>query len=61
MSNMSYCRFQNTLNDFRDCLQYVREFGLQELSPEEAKAAERLRRLAFDFIEDYDSNTALDS
>jgi hypothetical protein len=24
MSNMSYCRFQNTANDFRDCLENLR-------------------------------------
>lgn len=25
MSNMSYCRFQNTRADLRDCVEYLRE------------------------------------
>ena len=28
MGNMSYCRFENTLNDLRDCLEALREDGL---------------------------------
>lgn len=41
MSNMSYCRFQNTLTDLQDC--YDNLFGnLEELSPEEKTAREQL-------------------
>ena len=25
MSNMSYCRFQNTLHDLRDCMNHIEE------------------------------------
>lgn len=39
MSNMSYCRFQNTLPDLQDCLNNIWD---DDLSEEEAKAKERL-------------------
>lgn len=39
MSNMSYCRFQNTLSDFRECMRALQEEPLSELSPEERDAA----------------------
>lgn len=39
MSNMSYCRFQNTLNDLTDCAEHFTD----ELEGQEAKA--RLRML----------------
>ena len=32
MSNMSYCRFENTLSDLRDC-----EYALQEMVDREAE------------------------
>jgi len=38
MSNMSYCRYENTLSDLRDCynaLQEEAEDGYQEDAPEE--------------------------
>ena len=41
MANMSYCRFQNTLSDFNDCLYAIQEIQEkestieEELSPEE--------------------------
>lgn len=44
MSNQSYCRFQNTLNDLDDCLRAI-EDGINEdgqLSTEELNAAVRL-------------------
>lgn len=44
MGNMSYCRFQNTLNDLRDCAEALDEIGdnLAELSKDEARAAAAL-------------------
>ena len=38
MANMSYCRFQNTVGDLRDCLENWEE----ELSEEEMRAQKRL-------------------
>lgn len=44
MSNMSYCRFQNTLQDLRDCAETLKniDYNLAELSKDEAKAAAAL-------------------
>lgn len=44
MSNMSYCRFQNTLRDLIDCLDALCDIdgNLSELSKEEARAADNL-------------------
>ena len=54
MSNMSYCRFQNTLSDFRDCMRALREEDLSELSPEERAAAEELAGAAVAYAELFD-------
>ena len=46
MSNMSYCRFQNTSNDLQDCIDSLDNFdaseeeGLSSLSENERRAAE---------------------
>jgi hypothetical protein len=43
--NMSYCRFQNTLTDLRDCREALEDFICQsptDLGREEADAAMRL-------------------
>lgn len=47
MSNMSYCRFRNTLGDLRDCRDALEEIGgdLSELSADEQKAATALIKL----------------
>lgn len=45
MANMSYCRFQNTLNDFRDCSEAFLEMayeGDEDLSEDEGYAAKAL-------------------
>lgn len=44
MSNMSYCRFQNTQPDLLDCVEVLEDinFDLSELSAEEARAAKAL-------------------
>jgi len=39
MSNMSYCRFQNTLPDLEDCADHMED---TDLSPEEEAAKARL-------------------
>lgn len=56
MPNMSYCRFRNTLNDFKDCLYAlgdVDEFK-DETIEEEKYAAKKLRELCEEYIEQYD-------
>ena len=44
MPNMSYCRFQNTVSDLRDCLEALRD--QDTLSADEARAAKRLISVA---------------
>jgi hypothetical protein len=46
MGNMSYCLFQNTLQDLDDCLDALEERGLEDLSNEEKRAAINLVRTA---------------
>jgi hypothetical protein len=60
VANMSYCRFQNTLNDLRDCAEAL-DYGDAEdenLSTEEKRAKEALikvcSRIAADYGEDDD-------
>lgn len=50
MSNMSYCRFQNTLSALRDCQSFMSDYldidnAAQEISAEEFKAMKALVRL----------------
>lgn len=47
MSNMSYCRFQNTLDDLRDCETAIEELQnpKEELSAEEYAAYRALIRM----------------
>jgi len=57
MGNMSYCRFQSTLNDLQDCALtlYNIDGNLSELSKQEAKSASLILKLCkdlyFDFVE----------
>ena len=43
MSNMSYCRFQNTVLELQDCLYSLEE--QDQLSPEEEQAKKTLIKL----------------
>ena len=49
MANMSYCRFQNTLRDLRDCAEFFDDVE----SEEEKKARERLIKLCRKMVADY--------
>lgn len=53
MANMSYCRFQNTLRDLRDCanaLEDMAETG-KDLSGDELRARDRLIELCKDIAD----------
>ena len=50
MSNMSYCRFQNTLADLRDCYENMEG---EKLSWEEEKAKAKLIKLCESIASDY--------
>ena len=60
MSNLSYCRFQNTANDLQDCEDYIFD---NDLSKNEHNARIRLiamcKSIAHDF-EDSDGSELLD-
>ena len=52
MSNMSYCRFENTLGDLRDCAQNL---GAEKpLSVDEARARKFLVRICAEILQDLD-------
>jgi hypothetical protein len=53
MANMSYCRFQNTLIDFRDCAATIHAMiheDAEPLSDYELRAAKNLVHEAFDLL-----------
>lgn len=55
MSNMSYCRFQNTSKDFLDCVDALNEvWDEAELSTEEFEAARTIREKCDEYIEEFD-------
>lgn len=45
MGNMSYCRFENTLADFRDCFQ-----ALRDLAEGEGKISRREKKYALTLV-----------
>lgn len=50
MANMSYCRFQNTLNDFIDCVENLDNIS----SKEEKSAAKGLYEYAQEYVERFE-------
>lgn len=64
MSNMSYCRFQNTRNDFQDCryaMEEILEGGEEPLSGEELEAAKQLLDDAVEFVMLFSETLNIDS
>lgn len=54
MSNMNYCRFENTYPDLRDCLEDLNvNDGLDHLSESEKKYATNLIRMCGEIWGDY--------
>lgn len=55
MSNMSYCRFENTLSDLMDCYEAMQQDGVDSLkeSREELNAAKEMIETMTAFIGDY--------
>lgn len=56
MSNMSYCKFRNTLQDLKDCRD-----DMKAESAEEKKARKQLLELCQELIEEYADGTDWDS
>lgn len=52
MANMSYCRFENTLSDLRDCKEALE--NQEELSSREANKAKALIDLCREIADNYD-------
>ena len=46
MGNMSYCRFENTAKDMRDCIYAIEERDVYELSSYEVRALGEFLTLA---------------
>lgn len=46
MSNMSYCRFQNTLRDLEDCLEHIED----DVSKDEQAARDELIRVCQEIL-----------
>jgi hypothetical protein len=59
MPNMSYCRFQNTYSDLKDCFDALHEKSLNELSETEKKYAIKLIELCRDITDDFIKETNL--
>ncbi len=59
MSNMSYCRFQNTVPDLRDCYDALCEGNWQDLSYEEMRACAALVRLCNEIASDFGDEMGL--
>lgn len=56
---MSYCRFENTSNDFGDCLEALQEMtpeDYEKLSISEQSGLDGLFEMAQEFIESYKDN-----
>lgn len=53
MGNMSYCRFQNTLPDLRDCHEALNEEQFFNLSEDEQAAAKQLIKRCVEIAEDF--------
>lgn len=54
MANMSYCRFQNTLPDLRDCYEAMNDgLNLNDMDKDEARACRKLIRLCTRIADDY--------
>lgn len=60
MSNMSYCRFENTSNDLFDCVSAMEEaYDMDELdlNQYEQAAFQRMRELCQQFLQESDRLT----
>ena len=56
MSNMSYCRFRNTLSDLADCEEALHDEAFDELDEDEQRACQRMYKLCKQFIETYEDD-----
>jgi hypothetical protein len=45
MANMSYCRFENTVRDIRDCINAIQDGECDELSSYEIRALKEFKEM----------------
>ncbi len=50
MSNMAYCRYENTVHDLQDCYDHIHD---DDLSPDEQLARKRLAAICADIANEY--------
>ncbi len=58
MGNMSYCRFQNTLDDLRDCHEHMDDVDSHSLGSDEVAARRALIRICVEIASDYGGEVA---
>ncbi len=51
MSNMSYCRFENTANDLADCVSAIERGETEDLSSYELNGLTRILEMAEDIMQ----------
>ena len=60
MANMSYCRFENTLEDLKDCAEHISDNAATDeedgISREEVWARSRLIKVCKRIVEDAEEN-----
>ena len=54
MSNMSYCRFENTTSDMEDCVEQLREKTLDDLNEYEIASLGSFLSLAKEIVDNED-------
>lgn len=54
MSNMSYCRFENTTTDMEDCVEQLREKTLDDLNEYEIASLGNFLSLAKEIVDNED-------
>jgi len=52
MGNMSYCRFENTARDLRDCVNAIRNGETDELNDYEVEGLQEILDLAQEIMDD---------
>ena len=52
MSNMSYCRFENTARDLRDCVYAIRSGETEDLNNYETQGLKDILKLCEEILED---------
>ena len=63
MANMSYCRFENTADDVKDCVEAIQHGKAKDLNEYETQGIQSLVQLARQIVElaDNDEIPALDN